>query len=226
LEGNGRFDEALHEHEQLIKAQKLPIDVDGYLDQAANDSQHFCFCCYQLQLHRLHWKRGDRVSAFRAIDRLLASQAPPMMLNNLAWRLATHANSGVRDPVYAIRVAERALKSAAQDERIWNTLGVAQYRVGKWNDAISALGKSMSLANGKSEAYNTFFLAMAHWQAGDHGLARQWYLRAVKWMEENTKENEELKRFRAEAEELMGISNEAKSSSSPTTNEKSVVEGP
>jgi hypothetical protein len=47
---------------------------------------------------------------------------------------------------------------------------------------------------------------MAHWQLGHKTEARQWYDRAVRWMEENHPYNDdELRRFRAEAEELLQI---------------------
>ena len=48
-----------------------------------------------------------------------------------------------------------------------------------------------------------FFLAMAHWQLGEKDKARQWYDRAVEWMDKNEPMNEELRRFRNEAEELI-----------------------
>jgi hypothetical protein len=50
---------------------------------------------------------------------------------------------------------------------------------------------------------NAFFIAMAHWQLGEHGEARKWYDRAVEWMEKYEPEDEELRRFRAEAEDLL-----------------------
>ncbi len=35
--------------------------------------------------------------------------------------------------------------------------------------------------------------------------AREWYDKAVAWMDKNKPDDEELKRFRAEAEEVLGI---------------------
>jgi hypothetical protein len=46
---------------------------------------------------------------------------------------------------------------------------------------------------------------MAHWQLGDRDEARKWYDRAVAWMEKHQPKNEELRRFRTEAEELLRI---------------------
>jgi hypothetical protein len=46
---------------------------------------------------------------------------------------------------------------------------------------------------------------MAHWQLGNKDLARKWYDQAVSWMDKNQPTNDDLRRFRAEASELMGI---------------------
>jgi hypothetical protein len=48
-----------------------------------------------------------------------------------------------------------------------------------------------------------FFLAMAHARMGDKQEARKWFDRAVAWMEKNRPGDDELRRFRAEAEELL-----------------------
>ena len=73
--------------------------------------------------------------------------------------------------------------------------------------AIEALCKSLELRR-VCGGLSHFFLAMSHWQLGNKDEARQWYDRGVEWMEKNKPDDEELKRFRAEAEELLGISGE------------------
>ena len=62
------------------------------------------------------------------------------------------------------------------------------------------------------DSFDWFFLAMAHWQLGGKDKARKWYEKGIKWMEKNQKQleqnkqwDEELRRFRAEAEELLGV---------------------
>jgi tetratricopeptide (TPR) repeat protein len=86
----------------------------------------------------------------------------------------------------------------------WNTLGVAQYRAGDFKAAIEALNKSMELRKG-GDSFDWFFLAMAHWRLDKKDEARKWYERAVQWMEKYHRDNEELRRFRAEAEEMPGM---------------------
>lgn len=85
----------------------------------------------------------------------------------------------------------------------WNTLGAARYRARDWNAAIEALKKSMELRQG-GNSFDWFFLAMAHWQRGDKEQARNWYDQAVQWMEKHRPQDEELRRLRAEAAELLG----------------------
>jgi len=53
-------------------------------------------------------------------------------------------------------------------------------------------------------AFDWFFLAMAKHRLG-HKDAREWYDEAVAWMEKDKPDDKELKRFRAEAEEVLGI---------------------
>src|SRR5205823_13937038 len=98
-----------------------------------------------------------------------------------------------------------------QAGQVWNTLGAAEYRAGHWQAASAALEKSLELDAGipewwaQRDSYSTFFLAMAHWQAGDKKAARHWYDRAVRWMEKHQPKDEELLRFRAEAAALLGL---------------------
>ena len=82
---------------------------------------------------------------------------------------------------------------------------MARYRAGDWRGAIEALAKSEELAPGKDLGAEGFFLAMAHWQLGHKDEARRWYDRAVQWMAKNAPNNDELRRFRAEAAALLGL---------------------
>jgi tetratricopeptide (TPR) repeat protein len=102
-------------------------------------------------------------------------------------------------------LAKTAVELEPLQGMYWNTLGVAHYRIGDWKAAIEALKKSDELLPGQHFSFDAFFLAMAHWQVGDKDEARKWYDQAALWMDKNQPANEELRRFRAEAEELMGI---------------------
>ncbi len=130
--------------------------------------------------------------------------------NNLAWFLATCPQPELRDPTLAIKLARKAIHWAPSENAMYrNTLGVAQYRAGKWEESIESLQKAEELAPGKFLAFNGFFLAMSHQQLSHNDEARGWYDRSVEWMEKQQPANEELRRFRAEAAELLGIKDES-----------------
>ena len=68
---------------------------------------------------------------------------------------------------------------------------------------VAGCGWQMAMAD-------PFFLAMADWQLGNRDEARQWYDRAVTWMEkEPSRSSELMKRLQGEAAQLLGT-NKAK----------------
>jgi len=140
-------------------------------------------------------------------------------LNALAWFLSTWPDSRLRDPARAIELARKAVARAPKAAAIWNTLGVAHYRAGAWDEAIEALSRSVELTSGGSPA-DWLFLAMAQWQKGDKDQARQWYDKAVKGMEKNKSQDGELRRFRAEAATLLGVKTDAMATQKKEENAK------
>src|SRR5262249_41954788 len=126
----------------------------------------------------------------------------PNALNNLAWVLATCPDAKMRDSAQAVRLAKRSTELTPKSGMYWKTLGVAYYRVGDWQAARDALTKSMDLLKG-GDSLHCFILAMAHRQQGNKEESRKWFDRAVQRMEKNEPKNEENRRFRAEAEELL-----------------------
>jgi serine/threonine protein kinase len=137
--------------------------------------------------------------------RVLGPKTPEMqkLMNGFAWMLATAAESKYREPARAVDLATEVVQHAPNFPDKWTTLGVACYRAGDWKNAIAALEKSEALAPGRFAGINGFFLALAHWQLGEKEKARQLYDRAAQWMDKNEPKNENLRRFRAEAVELL-----------------------
>jgi tetratricopeptide (TPR) repeat protein len=124
--------------------------------------------------------------------------------NNLqAWFLATTSEPGLRDHALAMRLAKKAVMAREKSGNYWNTLGVAHYRNGNFRAAIAALEKAMRFRGG-GQSFDWFFLAMAHWPLGDRAMARKWYNQAVQWMRNHLPADGELRRFRAEAADLIG----------------------
>jgi uncharacterized protein HemY len=122
--------------------------------------------------------------------------------------LATSADAKLRDPKRAVELAKNAIKLAPKEGNFWNTLGVAHYRAGDWKAALDALTNSMELRKG-GDSSDWFFLAMAHWQLGHKEEACKWHEKAAQWMDKHQPKNEELRRFRAEAETLLKIEKNA-----------------
>jgi serine/threonine protein kinase/Tfp pilus assembly protein PilF len=145
--------------------------------------------------------------ALTGLRRKLGPKAPEVQraMNSYAWLLATAADRKFRDPPRAVQLAEEVVQHAPRFGDKWTTLGAAHYRTGAWQKAIAALEKSEALAPGRFTAVNGLFLAMAQGQLGDKGQARKWYDRDVAWMDKNQPKNEELRRFRAEATELLEL---------------------
>ena len=101
---------------------------------------------------------------------------------------------------------QKSVELLPNDGNRWNTLGVAYYRAGQWEEAITASGKSRELGAGGHEGVDLFFIAMAHWQLGKKDEARQFYDQAVEWTEQKQPDNDELASFGVEAGELLGVS--------------------
>ena len=170
---------------------------------------------YQKELVSTHYlmglvckslKRPDRareqfVRTAALCRRDLPAGAGADVCNTFAWFLVDCPETTARDPARAVALAERAVALDPGVGRYWNTLGVARYRVGDWAGAVAALEESM--ARGGGNAYDWFFLALAHWQLGHAHEARDWYARAVRRLDSLPAPPEDLLRYREEAAALL-----------------------
>jgi eukaryotic-like serine/threonine-protein kinase len=182
----GRLDEAIAAYREAIRLDKDDAKV-------------------HLNLGNKLWIKGrldEAIAAYREAIRLKPDSAGNR--NELAWRLATCPDLKLRDPGQAVAHAKKAVELAPSYGGAWNTLGVAQYRNGEWKAAVEALMKSVQLQK-EGDSFDFFFLATAHWQLGEKDKARAWYEKAVAWMDKHKPNDEELKRFRAEATALLGM---------------------
>jgi tetratricopeptide (TPR) repeat protein len=125
-------------------------------------------------------------------------------LNNSAWGIVAWPTSDPEDVKIALDLAKKTVELEPQAGHYWNTVGVAHFRAGEWSEAIEALRKASELANGTQLAFNSFFLAMAHWQEGQKDAADKWFAAADLWTKKYGPQNEELRRFRSEAIQLLG----------------------
>jgi tetratricopeptide (TPR) repeat protein len=128
------------------------------------------------------------------------------LCNNLAWALATGPSSA-RNPARALNLAWHAVELTPDQASSLRSLGVAQYRTGQYAEAIANLDRSLAAGKGESDAFDLFFLAMAHQRLGHREAARACFDRAVRWLSNQHGLSEqyarELAAFRAEAQALL-----------------------
>ena len=83
--------------------------------------------------------------------------------NFLAWWAATDEFSPYRNSGEAVALAQIATTTEPNVPGFWNTLGVAQYRAGQFDESVDSLNKAAELRQG-ANSLDSFFLAMAHQQ--------------------------------------------------------------
>jgi serine/threonine protein kinase/WD40 repeat protein len=125
------------------------------------------------------------------------------LCNSYAWDLANAAGTS-RDPGRALTLARRSVALVPNQAAYLNTMGVAQYRAGRYVEAIATLDRSLAAGHGQGDGYDLLFQAMAHWQLGHKPQSLTCFHKAVEWMEKNRRDDEQLIRFRAEAAALLG----------------------
>jgi tetratricopeptide (TPR) repeat protein len=129
-----------------------------------------------------------------------------------AWFLATRPDAEHRDPRRAVELSGGSTYSPVH-------LGVAQYRAGDWKAAAARLGEYAQRKDGRNNGAG-FFLAMAHWQLGEKDKARLRYQEACAWTDKCRPNDLELRRFRAEAAQLLGANEQNKTEAPGRTADK------
>jgi tetratricopeptide (TPR) repeat protein len=183
---------------------------------------------HHVNLAKVHVRRGNYSAATAAIVDMLrdfpdATEQAAQVYRRIAWQLAASGQSDELQAKEALASAEAAIELAPRNAAAWQVLGWAHYRNAQYQKAIEALNKSMELQGG-GDPGQWLFLAMSHWKlnasphatnaeatpisaqadSGHADKARNYYESAVDWMGTNPL-NDEFSRFRAEAEQLMGI---------------------
>jgi eukaryotic-like serine/threonine-protein kinase len=188
LQRLGRYAEAVADLTALLKF--YPEDAELYEQRAR---------CYDALNDRSH-AGADRNKAAEV------ARNDPRQINYRAWRLLT-GPAAERDPVRALELAKKIIERTPDSQEYLNTLGVAQYRNGRYGESIATLENSLKAGKGQFDAFDLFFLAMCHAKLGDSLKASDCLDRALKWIEAHqdlpAQHKEELKTFRAEAEELL-----------------------
>jgi hypothetical protein len=114
--------------------------------------------------------------------------------NDFAWFLLNESDPSVGDPLMALHLAGQATEADPDCATYWNTLGAASYRTGDATSAITALERSIALADGGT-AFDYVFLALAHAQLGHQEEAHSWNTQADRWIQQHEFQHPELSRL-------------------------------
>lgn len=188
----GRSADAIADLTAVLRV--YPLDITAILDRAA---------AYEAT--------GETEKAERDLRRAeeVRQGAPKVAINDLAWRLVTGPPQ-TRNPRRALELmTELFAGTTPAEQAVLNTLGVVQYRNGLFNEAVGTLKKSLAAGHGQFDAFDLYFLAMAHAKLGETAKARDFFERAVKWHEARRETlapqyRQELDEFRSEATDLLG----------------------
>jgi hypothetical protein len=201
----GRHAEALKLREETLALWKAKLGPDN---PATLNSMHNLAPSYAaLDRHAEALKLHEEALALSKAKFGLDHRRTLASMNHLADFLAHASDMKFRDPPRALELAKKAVELSPKTADYWVTCGGARYRTGDWKGAIADLEKAIGLRT-PDHPFNAdagLFLAMAHWQLGEKDQAREWFAKSVQWMWKGTKEDTELKRFRAEAAELLGV---------------------
>jgi tetratricopeptide (TPR) repeat protein len=124
-------------------------------------------------------------------------------MNALAWYLVSARDPRQWRPIEALDLARRASHASGDSGWALNTLGLAEYRVGHWDEAIDSLNRAVQI-DGNADPTNFFFLAMAHWSRGDKAEAQSFLERGIQVATTRLANNPEWRIPWAEAAALLG----------------------
>ena len=121
---------------EAAEAYKKAIELDSDDPETLNE--------YAVILLR-QGKRDEAVAAFRKALQMKTDWVEPM--NNLAWILAVYKDNKKRDPLEAVRLAERACELTDNSRPDFlDTLAVAYAATGRFPDAVDTGERAVNLA--------------------------------------------------------------------------------
>jgi serine/threonine-protein kinase len=221
LSSQGKLDEAVAACREAIRLE--PVDAgarsslgvalwsQGKLDEAIAEFRE------AIRLRpgdaRAHSNLGGALVAHGKVDEAVAAHREAMRLNrdpnypnipaNLSWALAITPGRPPGDYDEAVALARRAIAIAPKNGGSYNTLALAEYRCGRWDESIAAAERSMALQRG-GIASDWFFQAMARARKVEMDRAAEWFDKAVAWTRKHAPKDAELLRFWSEAAALLG----------------------
>ena len=191
--GRGQERATFSDHQGLVSAVRFSFDGQ-VLASAGRDGTV-----------RLRWAASEETIEQQLLDyRRREREAKANEYNNQAWMLATSPSRQAREAKKAVLMAKKAVELDPGFGKYWNTLGVACFRAGQPDLCLKALEKSVELRAG-GDAYDWYFMAMAHAAASNPKEARSCYDRASRWRMTNLPDHEDLKALDEEAKRALRL---------------------
>jgi serine/threonine-protein kinase len=185
LPKKGRLEEALFEAKEAVR---LAPDDSGYVHGLA------------VALRELGRFDEAQAAYRKSLD---LNRNNPYPLNALAWHLLTEPDRRQRRPEEALQLSRRAVQEGSDVATNFNTLGLAEYRSGHWDAAITTLKKSIEMSKG-TDPTDFFFLAMVYWRRGDKAEAERFFQKGIEGAKQDAPNQWEWRMIWAEAAELLG----------------------
>lgn len=154
----------------------------GFLDESVQYiEQNEALLARHFEYHKLlvlvgngHLGRRDAVQATSFYRKALeVSPNNVEAQNNLAWVLATHSSSRIRNGKEAVRLAESGVKKMGQHPSYMDTLAAAYAEVGRFPEAVATAQRAVQIAS--SQGYRQM--------ARDIHSRLQYYQAAKPWRE-------------------------------------------
>jgi tetratricopeptide (TPR) repeat protein len=202
-------------HGRLNESAKAVADYEMFLaltekcDPRRTEIQFRCASNYHQNL------KDDRKAIAALLD--AADSSPDLMpwpeqyarlCNHYAWQ-AVKPSSPAGALHAAMRLARLAVELEPDNFMHQNTLGVALFRLGRYDEAVRCLEANLS-RSGQYVAFDLYFMAMSYERLGERAKARAAFDRASALVADDPGltpvHRQELAGFRAEAEGLLAIS--------------------
>jgi non-specific serine/threonine protein kinase/serine/threonine-protein kinase len=191
---------AEHKYAQAEALDSQTLDIERHVFGPENPS----VLLIQDNLGAIFQEQGKYAQAEALYRNYLAGDPnSPVRMNALAWYLVSARDRRQWRPVEALDLARRALHASGDSGWAFNTLGLAEYRAGRWTEAIDSLNRAVQI-DGNADPTNFFFLAMAHWRRGDKDEAQSFLEQGTQVARTRLANNPEWRMPWAEAAELLG----------------------
>lgn len=198
---HGNYREADQYFRDLIATQVSCVEeetsADHLADLARYHTEYARFLVHLGEEERSIDQREKSVEVWRRVARLLANHPDvesglARALNDLAWALISVKSGQASEPGRAIAIAKEAAQIDPSSAMIYNTMGIAYYQQGNWNQCILSLTRSLAASDRGGAFLDFVYLSLANANLQETHLARSWALRALEdapaeqnWVEEH-----------------------------------------